>query len=299
MTVVLIVADRRAWPSRWSALGAARLGARPPAPTPKPVPATGARRILFPFVAAALSRARSTPRCGWPSAEDATLVPVFLARVPLQPAARRPAAAAVRDRRSRCSEAIEQRAAAVRGPGRRADRARPDLPPRAAPGDRRGAVRPDRDRGRGPRQPGLRPRRRRLAARECPRRDRRPAAELRGRFRALGQRRTGAQARPGAAASGPPRRSPGQSCRWNGSVATTTSVRAFSTASSSRAALVVEDLVAALARHDLGDQHGHDCRVLVLVDRLDVVQHLRTSERCGSRRTSIGTAHAHSIPVAA
>jgi len=46
-------------------------------------PATGARRILFPFVANALSVRVLDAALRLASAENATLVPVFLARVPL------------------------------------------------------------------------------------------------------------------------------------------------------------------------------------------------------------------------
>jgi nucleotide-binding universal stress UspA family protein len=46
-------------------------------------PAGGTRRILFPFVAASLSSRALDAALRLASAEDATLVPVFLARVPL------------------------------------------------------------------------------------------------------------------------------------------------------------------------------------------------------------------------
>jgi hypothetical protein len=46
-------------------------------------PTLGARRILFPFVANALSQRALDASLRLASAEDATLVPVFLARVPL------------------------------------------------------------------------------------------------------------------------------------------------------------------------------------------------------------------------
>jgi hypothetical protein len=46
-------------------------------------PAGSARRILFPFVASALSRRALDAALRLACAEDATLVPVFLARVPL------------------------------------------------------------------------------------------------------------------------------------------------------------------------------------------------------------------------
>ncbi len=46
-------------------------------------PAPGARRILFPFVASALSQRALDAALRLARAEDATLLPVFLARVPL------------------------------------------------------------------------------------------------------------------------------------------------------------------------------------------------------------------------
>lgn len=51
---------------------------------PPRIPATGTRRILFPFVAYALSPHALDAALRLANAEDATLVPVFLARVPLQ-----------------------------------------------------------------------------------------------------------------------------------------------------------------------------------------------------------------------
>jgi len=50
---------------------------------PAKVPSTGTRRILFPFLAYALSPRALDAALRLASAEDATLVPVFLARVPL------------------------------------------------------------------------------------------------------------------------------------------------------------------------------------------------------------------------
>jgi hypothetical protein len=51
---------------------------------PSRIPATGTRRILFPFVAYALSPHALDAALRLANAEHATLVPVFLARVPLQ-----------------------------------------------------------------------------------------------------------------------------------------------------------------------------------------------------------------------
>jgi hypothetical protein len=50
---------------------------------PSRLPASGARRIMFPFVANALSQPVLDASLRLASAEDATLVPVFLARVSL------------------------------------------------------------------------------------------------------------------------------------------------------------------------------------------------------------------------
>jgi nucleotide-binding universal stress UspA family protein len=50
---------------------------------PKPLPAASARRILFPFVAGALSQRALDAALRLAAAEGATLVPVFLARVSL------------------------------------------------------------------------------------------------------------------------------------------------------------------------------------------------------------------------
>jgi nucleotide-binding universal stress UspA family protein len=63
------------------ALGAARIRDR--MRRPAPVRATGARRILFPFVAGALSQRALDAALRLAAAEGATLVPVFLARVSL------------------------------------------------------------------------------------------------------------------------------------------------------------------------------------------------------------------------
>lgn len=74
-------------------------------------PASGAPRILFPFVAAALSRRALDAALCLARAEDATLLPVFLAQVPrhlpLDAPLPRQAAVAIA-----IQEAIEQRAAA-------------------------------------------------------------------------------------------------------------------------------------------------------------------------------------------
>jgi hypothetical protein len=81
--------------------------ARPPAREPRP----GARRILFPFMAAGLSRPALDAALRLARAEDATLVPVFLARVPLH----LPIDAPLPRQAGVCiplQETIEQRAAA-------------------------------------------------------------------------------------------------------------------------------------------------------------------------------------------
>jgi hypothetical protein len=51
---------------------------------PPGIPATATRRILFPFVAYALSPRALDAALRLANAEDATLVPVFLERVPLR-----------------------------------------------------------------------------------------------------------------------------------------------------------------------------------------------------------------------
>ncbi len=80
---------------------------RSPAQNPKP----GTRRVLFPFVASALSRPALDAALRLARAEDATLVPVFLASVPLH----LPLDAPLPRQAGICiplQEAIEQRAAA-------------------------------------------------------------------------------------------------------------------------------------------------------------------------------------------
>jgi hypothetical protein len=82
-----------------------------PAPLKTAPPAGGTRRILFPFVASALSRRALDAALRLARAEDATLLPVFLARVPrhlpLDAALPRQSGMAIATQ-----EAIEQRAAA-------------------------------------------------------------------------------------------------------------------------------------------------------------------------------------------
>jgi nucleotide-binding universal stress UspA family protein len=64
-------------------LGALVIRRRPGRPRPMRMPGEPARRILFPFVATALSRRALDAALRLARAEGATLVPVFLARVPL------------------------------------------------------------------------------------------------------------------------------------------------------------------------------------------------------------------------
>ena len=76
-----------------------------------PTPPPGARRILFPFVAPVLSRRALDAALRLARAEDATLLPVFLARVPLT----LPLDAPLPRQAALClplQEAIEHRAAA-------------------------------------------------------------------------------------------------------------------------------------------------------------------------------------------
>jgi nucleotide-binding universal stress UspA family protein len=85
--------------------GVLRRHPKPPAPEP------GSRRILFPFVGSALSQRALDAALRLARAESATLMPVFLARVPLtlpldSPLPRQAAICL------RLQEAIEQRAAA-------------------------------------------------------------------------------------------------------------------------------------------------------------------------------------------
>jgi nucleotide-binding universal stress UspA family protein len=85
---------------------------RPTLPVPLPVPESLApRRILFPFVGSALSRRALDAALRLARAEGATLVPVFLARVPLT----LPLDSPLPRQAAIClplQEAIEQRAAA-------------------------------------------------------------------------------------------------------------------------------------------------------------------------------------------
>jgi nucleotide-binding universal stress UspA family protein len=78
---------------------------------PAPAPEPGARRILFPFVGSSLSKRALDAALRLASAEDATLMPVFLAQVPmtlpLDSPLPRQAAVCIS-----LQEAIEQRAAA-------------------------------------------------------------------------------------------------------------------------------------------------------------------------------------------
>ncbi len=78
-------------------------------------PTAGTRRILFPFLASALSPRALDAALRLASAEEATLVPVFLARVPLQ----LPVGASLAHQCGQAiplQEAIEQRAAAFNVP---------------------------------------------------------------------------------------------------------------------------------------------------------------------------------------
>jgi nucleotide-binding universal stress UspA family protein len=109
MTVVLMVVIV-VLVAALAGLAALHLGSlrrRPAAAIPQP----GARRILFPFVASALSQRALDAALRLARAEDATLLPVFLARVPLT----LPLNAPLPRQASIClplQEAIEQRASA-------------------------------------------------------------------------------------------------------------------------------------------------------------------------------------------
>jgi nucleotide-binding universal stress UspA family protein len=107
MTVVLIVVIV-VLAVALAGLGAQYLRHRPK--RPRRVPAGSTRRILFPYVAHALSRRALDAALRLASVEDATLVPVFLARVSLD----LPLDAALPHQSAVClpmQEAIEQRAA--------------------------------------------------------------------------------------------------------------------------------------------------------------------------------------------
>ena len=109
MTVVLVVIIA-VLAAALAALAVYHLGSlrgRPAAAAPRP----GTRRILFPFVASALSQRALDAALRLARAEDATLLPVFLARVPLT----LPLESPLPRQASVClplQEAIEQRAAA-------------------------------------------------------------------------------------------------------------------------------------------------------------------------------------------
>ncbi|MGO9822196.1 MAG: universal stress protein [Solirubrobacteraceae bacterium] len=79
-------------------------------PTPRTV-GEGSRRILFPFAGSALSRRALDAALRLARAEDAVLVPVFLARVPLHMPLETPLPRQA-DIANALQEAIEQRAAA-------------------------------------------------------------------------------------------------------------------------------------------------------------------------------------------
>jgi nucleotide-binding universal stress UspA family protein len=109
MIVILIIVVVVLAVALVAVLARQRVGAavvRPSASAPKP----SERRILFPFVASALSRPALDAALRLARAEDATLVPVFLASVPLN----LPVDAPLPRQAAVCiplQEAIEQRAA--------------------------------------------------------------------------------------------------------------------------------------------------------------------------------------------
>jgi nucleotide-binding universal stress UspA family protein len=112
MTVVLIVLVVVLATALVAVIVRRRPSGRPPAAA---LPEPGARRILFPFIASALSRRALDAALRLARAEGATLLPVFLARVPLHlpldSQLPRQAATAIP-----LQEAIEQRAAAYAVP---------------------------------------------------------------------------------------------------------------------------------------------------------------------------------------
>ena len=142
LVVVLAVALAALAAARFRLPHAAALAdPRPPA----------ARRILFPFIAYALSPARARRRTAPRERRGRHARPVFLARVPLHLPldAPLPRQCGIATPAARSDRAPRDR---VRHPRRRPDRARAHLPPRAQADDRQRALRPDRDRRRRPRQ---------------------------------------------------------------------------------------------------------------------------------------------------
>lgn len=144
---------------------------------PTPPPSGERRRILFPFVAEALSA-------------DALDCPAPGHRRPRHACPRPPRARAARTPPPNCPRAARRhpprtptshRATRehVRRPRRHPDRTRPHPPPRTPTSHRHRALRPDRHRCRPGQRPRYRRRRRALATRQRPRRDRRPQTQNR------------------------------------------------------------------------------------------------------------------------
>jgi hypothetical protein len=98
-----------------AAVALKRAPRRRPVSATAPAPDGGARRILFPFVAHALSQRALDAALRLARADDATLVPVFLACVPLHLPLDTPLPRQS-DIAMRLQEAIEQRAAAFEIP---------------------------------------------------------------------------------------------------------------------------------------------------------------------------------------
>ena len=100
-------------------------------------------QILLPFTGTEISRRAVDAALRLARAEDATLMPAYLAAVPKQ----LPLECAIPAEAAKAMpmlEAIEQRATAQARPGRRPDRARPLLPPRAEAAAGARGVRPGR-----------------------------------------------------------------------------------------------------------------------------------------------------------
>ena len=126
-----------------------------------------ATRILFPFVGDTLSTPAFDAALRIARAEGATLVPAYLAIVPLSVQLDTPLKKQA-EVALPMLEAIEQRAATQGVPGRLPDRARPQRAARVPPAHGARALRPSRRGGRDERR-RLQLRRRRLAAGERPR----------------------------------------------------------------------------------------------------------------------------------
>ena len=164
--------------ARSSCSCAAATATEAPAPT---------RRILFPYVGTQLSISALDAALRIARVENATLVPAYLAPVPMSMPLEAPIPRTC-GRAFELQEAIEQRAAAAGVPVDGAHRPRPHGPPRAPAAARGRALRPHRRRRRDRAHRRPQRRRRGLAARARARRGRRAPAGRRGRARGARER---------------------------------------------------------------------------------------------------------------